>query len=364
MGTGGRRTGTTRTTEHEVHLLRLVAQRIAGPGLPGPTEVVRWLAAMQAQDLPGVLTSVALRTPSRSREVVIAACDDGEIVKSWPIRGTLHLVAAEDLPWLLRLLTPRALARAASHRQQLGLDGETIERARSLATGALAGGRRLRRDELVAAWQQGGVDTTGQRAYHLIGHLAQTGTLCFGPMKDGEQLIVRIDEWIRKPRQLDREEALGELAERYFRGHGPATLKDLVRWAGLTTADARAGLALARPRLASIQVDGVEHLLDPATPDLLAAHRSATRGVFLLPGFDELVLGYADRTATVPAEYADRIVPGGNGVFRPTVVADGVAVGTWRHAGRGDRRTIDAEPFDTFPARVAARIPTVYATLP
>jgi hypothetical protein len=352
------------TTADQISLLRLVAQRIAGPGLAGPTEAVRALAAMQAQDYPGVLTSVALRTASRSRKEVVTALDAGEVVKSWPMRGTLHLVTARDLPWMLRLLAPRVLAGAAARRARLDLDGATFERARSLATGALAGGGRLRRDDLMAVWQEGGVETAGQRGYHVLWHLAQTGTVCFGPVRDGEQSIVLVDEWITDQRRPDREEALGELAERYFRGHGPATVKDLVRWTGLTARDARTGLALARPRLARLDLDGVEYLLDPATPDLLAAHRSAAREVFLLPGFDELVLGYADRTATVPPAYADRIVPGGNGMFRPTVIAGGRAVGTWRHNGRGTKRTVTAEPFDTFPARVAQRIPAVYQALP
>jgi hypothetical protein len=350
--------------QREIALLRLAAQRLAGPGLANPAEVVGWLTAMQAQDFPGVLTSVALRTADRDRDAVVAALDAGQVVRSWPMRGTLHLVVAEDLPWLLGLLAGRMLAGAAKRRANLGLDADSIERARALAVAALAGGRRLGRDDLMAAWQRGGVATAGQRGYHLLWHLAQTGTVCFGPVRDGEQLIVLLDEWITDPRRPDREEALGELAERYFRGHGPATVKDFIRWTGLTAADVRAGLALARPRLASVDVDGVEYLLDPATPDLLTAHRGRAREVFLLPGFDELILGYADRSATVPPPYADRIVPGGNGVFRPTVVAGGRAVGTWRHHGRGGRRTVAAEPFETFTARVGGRIPRVYAALP
>ncbi|HEY8453372.1 MAG: winged helix DNA-binding domain-containing protein [Micromonosporaceae bacterium] len=358
----GSRTGGGGTTE--IGLLRIVAQRLAGPRFDTPAGAVRWLTAMQAQDFPGVLTSVALRTAARDRAAVVAALDAGEIVRSWPMRGTLHLVPAEDLVWLLRLLTPRALAKAATRRANLGLDEATIERARALAVDALAGGGRLSRDELMAVWQDGGVDTTGQRGYHLLGHLAQSGTLCLGPVKDGEQLIVRIDEWIPHPRLPEREEALGELAERYFRSHGPATLKDFLRWTGLTATEARVGIAVARPRLATIEVDGVEHLLDPGTPDLLAAHRTEAEEVLLLPGFDELILGYADRTATVPAEYAGRIVPGGNGMFRPTVIAGGRAVGTWRHRGTGARRRIDAEPFDTFPAPLTTRIEEAYAALP
>ncbi|WP_418608255.1 DNA glycosylase AlkZ-like family protein [Georgenia sp. SUBG003] len=114
---------------------------------------------------------------------------------------------------------------------------------------------------------------------------------------------------------------------RYFRGHGPATLKDFAWWTKLTVA-ARAGLGLARPHLESVEVDGVEHLMDPATPDLLAEHRRAARGVHLLPAFDEMILGYRDRSATLPPEHADRIVPGGNGIFRPT---------WWPTAGRSAR---------------------------
>lgn len=352
------------TTAHDIALLRLAAQRVAGPGTAGATETVRWLTAMQAQDHRGVLTSVALRTASGSRAGVEAALDAGEVVKAWPLRGTLHLVAAEDLAWLLELTAARVLAGAAARRAQLGLDPLTLERARDLAVDALAGGRRLRRDDLLAVWDESGLSTTGQRGYHMLWNLAQAGTLCFGPTRDGDHLIVLADKWIPNPRRLEREEALGELAERFFRSHGPATVKDLSRWAGLVMADVRTGLALARPRLARIEVDGVEHFLDPRTPDLLDAHRDRARGAFLLPGFDEFIIGYGDRTAAVPAAYADRIIPGGNGVFQPTVVSDGQVVGTWKHSGRGARRTVSAAPFTSFSPEVADAIPRVYADLP
>jgi hypothetical protein len=229
--------------------------------------------------------------------------------------------------------------------------------------GALSGGRALRRGALLAAIADGGAPTAGQRGYHLLWYLAQTGTLCMGPTDGTEQLFVLLDEWVRAPRRLEREEALGELALRYFRSHGPATLKDLVRWAGCTVRDARAGLALALPSLACIEVDGVEHYLAPETPDRLAACRTEARGVFLLPGFDEFVLGYGDRTAVLDPEFADRIVPGGNGMFRPTVVSDGRIVGTWRYTGSGGRRTVTAEPFTTFSDDVAAAIATRGAAL-
>ncbi|MGW0432871.1 winged helix DNA-binding domain-containing protein [Micromonospora sp. NPDC003197] len=349
---------------NEVALLRLVAQRIAGPGLASVSEVVRWMTALQAQDFPGVLTSIALRTVANSRAAVEAAFTAGEIVKSWPMRGTLHVVPAEDLPWLLELLTPRVIAGAAARRAQLDLDTAVFERARELAGDALTGGRQLRRDDLLAVWRAGGLVTDGQRGYHMLWHLAQTGTLCFGPIADGEQMIVLVDEWIPQPRHPERDEALGELARRYFQSHGPATAKDFARWANLVAVDVRTGLALAAPHLDRLSVDGVDYFLDPGTRDRLAAARSEASGVFLLPGFDEFILGYLDRSAMLRPEYASQIVPGGNGMFRPTVIDDGQVVGTWKHAGRGAKRTLTASPFEAFSDELAEAIQQRYVGLP
>ncbi len=351
------------TTAADLPLLRLVAQGIAGPRDAAPAEAVRRLTAVQGQDLPGALTSVRLRIPGAKRGDVEAALDAGDVVRSWPMRGTLHLVAAEDLHWLLDVAGSRQLAGAAKRRERLGLTGSDTERARDLAVAALTGGRRMRRQELLDTLSDGGVDTGGQRGYHLLWYLAQTGTLCLGPTEAGEQLFVLLDEWVPAPRRLDREQALAELAFRYFAGHGPATVADLARWTGLTARDVRAGLAQVRSRLEAVEVDGVEHFLDPAVPDRLAACRDEARGVFLLPGFDEFVLGYGDRSAVLDPAFADRIVPGNNGMFRPTVVSDGRIVGTWQMAGRGANRRVVATPFTSFTPRQTAVIERAAAAL-
>ncbi|SDY52414.1 Winged helix DNA-binding domain-containing protein [Modestobacter sp. DSM 44400] len=352
------------TSRAEVALLRLVAQRLAGPRPATAGEAVRWLTAVQGQDLPGALTSVALRTVDGTRAGVTAALDRGKVVRSWPMRGTLHLVPAEDLGWMLAVLGPRVLAGAAGRRAALGLTDDDVEHALEVAVAALAGSRRLTRADLLAALAGAGIDTTGQRGYHLLWYLAQTGTLCLGPTAGAEQLFVLLDEWVPAPRRLDREEALGELALRFYRSHGPATVKDLVRWAGVLVRDVRAGLAVAAPRLERLDVDGTEHWMDPATPDRLAECRAEAREVLLLPGFDELVLGYADRSCTVPPAFADRIVPGNNGMFRATVVSEGRVVAVWRRAGRPVAPTIAVEPFTGLAPDVAAAVRQRFAVLP
>ncbi len=352
------------TSSREIGLLRLAALGLVGPGGRSAAEAVARLGAVQAQDYPGALTSVALRTADRSRASVERALDAGEVVRSWPMRGTLHLVASDDLHWFLELLGPRVLAGVAKRWANLGLDEAQAERARELASSALEGGGRATRADLLEAIAAG-VDTTGQRGYHLLWYLSQTGTLCLGPTDGaGEQLFVLREEWLGPRTPLDRDEALAELALRYFTGHGPATVPDLVRWAGSTARDVRAGLAAVRDRLEAMTVAGTEYYLDPSTPERLAAARDEAEGVLVLPGFDEFVLGYGDRSAVLPAEHADRLAPGRNGVFRPTVVHRGRIVATWRWAGRGAARTAVAEPFTDLPDDIAETVPVLASRLP
>jgi hypothetical protein len=351
-------------SRHDLALLRLVAQRICAPDFDAAHDVVRWLTATQGQDLAGAITAIAIRATKADRAGVEADFDAGRIVRSWPMRGTLHVVAAEDLGWLLSLTSPRTLTSVAARQEQLGLDAGTLGKVESLVVAALRGGNQLSRAGVLAVLDAGGVESTAGRGYHMQFHLAQLGIVCFGPMSGSEQQVVLVDEWIPKPRVLDRDEALAELAIRYFRSHGPATVKDFSRWTNLIAADVKIGVAAARDQLERIEVDGAEYLMDPSTPDRRQSCGADVAGVFLLPGFDEFVLGYGDRSAILDPGFADRIVPGANGVFRPTVVSDGRIVGTWTHAGRGAKRTLAVTPFTAFTKKVESATAKAYQRLP
>lgn len=355
--------GRARTSD--VGLLRLIAQRIAGPGFTGAADTVRWMTAIQGQDYAGAVLSVALRTASRDRKAVHAALDSGAVVRSWTMRGTLHFVPAEDLSWMTALTSERLIARAVKLRAHLGIDAKTIERAREVAIENLSGQRRLTRPELLAHWEKAGFADVKQQAYLLIWHLAQTGTLCLGPTSPaGEQHFVLVDDWIGKPRRLEHDEALGDWALRYFRSHGPATLKDFASWTKLTAKDVKVGLEIATPSLERREVDGVEYYLDPQTAHILDTYRKAASGVFLLPGFDEYLLGYQDRSVVLDPEFAQHIVPGSNGVFQPTVIENGSVVGTWKRTGNGANSSIAANPFTVFTRAAADAVPRLFSALP
>jgi hypothetical protein len=323
---------------------RLAAQRLIGSTFKTPLEVARWMLAVQAQDLPAAKWALGMRAPGTTLADVDAALTSGAIVRSWPMRGTLHLTPAEDLKWMLALATPRILAGAAKRRQALALDDKTLSKTREVAHRVLSGKKQLTRAALLEAFNAAKLNAEPHRGYHMLWYLAQTGSICLGPAEGKDQSYVLCDEWITTSRALEREEALGELAQRYFLSHGPATINDLARWAKLTMPDARIGLALAKPALA--HDDG--YYFDEATLAIATA-----TPVLALPAFDELILGYEDRTCTLAARHADRIVPGGNGIFLSTIVVNGEAVGTWARTQKAKELVVEARPFDKLTAAAA-----------
>jgi hypothetical protein len=308
-------------------------------------DVVEWFGAMQGQDFASVTWSLGLRTGS-TRDEVASAFESGQILRTWPMRGTLHVVPGRDARWMLQHLGARALRGAQARRQFLGLAEEDADRAAAVLREALVGGLAMTRAECVAVLEAAGIPSAGQRAYHLLWYASQKGVTCVGPQRGKEQTFVLLDDFTPPGPALDRPSALAVIAERFVRSHAPVSAHDLARWADITVADARSGLAAAAgvvPRT----IDGrdlfvTEALLDAGT---LEAEPTEPLPARALPGFDELVLGYRDRTAQLGAAHERLVVPGGNGVFSNTLVVDGRVVGTWKR--RELARTVDvvASPF-------------------
>lgn len=297
---------------------------------------------MQAQDFAGAKWSIGLRLPRATDAAIEQALADGSIVRSWPMRGTLHLVAPEDLRWMLMVTTPRLLAGVTRRQAALQLTQSQLDRARAAAVAELTGGRALTREDLHGVFATAGIAPEGQRGYHVLWYLSQTGTLCFGPTRNKQQTFVLLDEWVAAAPSYPRDEALGQFARRYFTSHGPATVHDLAWWASLTVTEARRGVAVARKALAELELDGTTYYLAPQT---LAIPAAPPTGTYALPGFDEYMLGYKDRSAALAPEHAAAIVPGSNGVFMPTMVVDGMVAGTWKRTLKSRDIVVEPQPF-------------------
>lgn len=303
---------------------RFNSHHLAGVGFRQPEEVVRWMGMIQAQDYLAALWAVGVRMEEASEAAVEQALVERRLVRTWPARGTLHLAAAEDVRWLLALLTPRAIAAAAGRHRQLGLEEADFNRARDLLLAALQGGRQLRREALYGVLEAGGIATAGQRGIHVLGRLAQEGLLCFGVREGKQQRFVLLDEWLPPTPTRPRDEALAELSRRYFSSHGPAALADFSWWAGLTLAEARAGVESARSHLLSEVIGGQTTWRSASAPP-----PAALLPPVLLPAFDEYLVGYKNRDAVLDPAFVKAINAGG-GLLNPAIVIDGQVVGVWK----------------------------------
>ncbi len=353
-------------TSTDIASQRLVNQSIEGKKFEKPEEVVRWLGAVQAQDYRQSLWAIGLRLRPATVADIEQAILDAKIIRTWPMRGTLHFVPPEDARWMLKLSASRMLARDGRRLEQLGLDEGTMERSRGLFYEALKGNRRLSRPEMMTVLEEAGITTGNQRGYHILWYVAQSGLICLGPVQDKQQTFVLLDEWVPDSRELSREESLAELARRYFASHGPATVHDFAWWAGLTLTEARSGLEAAMPGLISEKIDGKEYWMTSDTPGHIAYDKSR---VHLLPAFDEYLLGYKDRSAVLTVEDAPRVVPGKNGVFLPTIVVGGRVVGTWKRKLNKNSIDMTLSPFTHLGdsearATEAARSYSAFAGLP
>ncbi len=332
------------TTSLPIGDLRLVSQRISDPVAISAGELVAALGAVQAQDYRAALWAIGLRLRDFTEAQVERALAGHTIVRTWPLRGTLHFVAAADVRWMLALLAPRTMAAASGRHRQLGLGSDDFARSREILAGVLRGDRRMSRGEVLGALEEGGVSAAGQRGIHILARLCQEGLLCLGPLHGRQQAFVLLEEWVPPGRVLDRDEALAELAGRYFAGHGPATLQDFVWWTGLKVADARAALEMAATSLASVTQDGTVYWMSREVLATGVPLRARSR-VALLPAFDEYLLGYRDRSAVLARAAGAKLAPFANGRFHPIIVVGGRVAGTWRRVVDKGTVRVEASPF-------------------
>jgi hypothetical protein len=317
-----------------------------------PVEVVRHLLGVQAQVLSAAGLALGARTDGLTSESVERArLEERSIVLAWMMRGTLHLVAAEDYAWLQPLVVEPRIANSQRRLRELGLAADQVTRAtraieRMLERdGPLGRGQimeRLRRQRVPAQVPAVGV--------HLLWLAESTGRVCHGPVRDRERCFVLVRDWIGNPTPMDRDAALAELAARYLAAHGPASPADLASWSGLRARDAGRAWRAVEDRLVEVRAPGTTlwalgSLREEAPP----------RTVRLLPNFDEYLLGWKDRAFVAEPEQWKRVNKGG-GWLHPVVLVDGRAVGTWKGERTPRRFSARVSPFGSLSARVRTQV--------
>jgi hypothetical protein len=305
------------------HAERLSNQALTD-ALPDPVAVAERLLAIQGQDPRGARLAVRARTRGLTvADVDRALTEDRTLLITWLNRGTLHLVRSEDYPWLQALTTPPLFTANATRLRQEGVDAGEAERAVAMIERALADRGPMTRLELRDLLEEGGVRTAGQALVHLVMRACLEGVAVRGPMVGKQHAYVLVRDWIGKPKPVDREAALAELARRYLAGHAPASDRDLARWAGLPLRDARAAFGAIGSEIEEAGEGSVR--LRGRAPDSARMPRPR-----LLGAFDPTLLGWTSREEIV-GEEESTIVSGG--IFRPFALVGGHAVATWKWAG-------------------------------
>jgi hypothetical protein len=328
-------------TDDEIRRRRTAAQHLHRPKRRSAVDLVRHLTGIQAQSLPAARLAFPARTDGLTAERVDRArLRDRSIVHTWAMRGTLFLIAAEDFAWLMPLVVEPRIRHAFLRLEQEGVPPDQPATAVRLIRRMLGREGPLTRREIAERLRSGGIRTQGQAVVHLLWLASAEGLICRGPERGPHHSFVLVRDWIGEPEPMDRDMALGELAVRFLKAHGPAAPTDLAAWSGVRAGDARRAWAGIDDRLVEVAT---------ARGALWSLRRSATEAppgiVRLIPWWDEYLLGWKDRELVAPPHQWRMINRDAGGWLNPTILVDGRAVGMWNPTPRPKALHVEVQPF-------------------
>lgn len=310
-------------TLNDIARMRLANQQLAAGSFDRPEQLVAYMGAMQAQDYPMAKWAIGVRMPGHTDAAVEQAIDAGLIIRTHVMRPTWHLVAASDARWMMDLTGPRIRNMLNANNQRLGLTEAVLARCNKIIEALLADGAHLTRKEIMEVLNQHKIATDDLRSSHIMYRAEVDGIVCSGRRKGKENTYAHFDQRLPHSAYQDRIDAVGELMKRYVASHGPVTLADFVWWSGLTMNDAKAGIEINRHLFQSEKVEGQTYWFAPM------AYARSKSSLLLLPAFDEYLVSYKDREASLPRQHFSSAITK-NGIFSPVIVAGGKVIGTWK----------------------------------
>ena len=299
--------------------IRLQNQQLLNPLFCQPKELVSWLGAMQAQNYSMVKWAVGMRLKSATIQTVEEALRKGEILRTHVMRPTWHLVAAEDIRWMLKLSARRIKSANDSFAKgyDLEITDELYAKSYNLLEKILCGNKSLTKQEIAEHFCCSGilVEADNHRMTRFMVRAEQEGIVCSGEDKGGKYTYALLEERVPPVPEITKDEALARLARSYFRSHAPAVLQDFIWWSGLPVSEAKQAIYLIESELTAEQWNGQTWYVHEA-----CRTRGKVSGrLHLLPSYDEYLLGYKDRTDVLPKEHYPKAFTN-NGLFYPVIL--------------------------------------------
>ncbi len=325
----------------DISMLRFGNQHIAGSKFTSPREIAGWMGALQAQDFRMSKWAFGIRLKNSTEAAIDMAIDSGEIIRTHLLRPTWHFVSSNDVYWILELTAAQIRASVRFRDKQLGLTDAIFRKSNSIIEKSLRDGNHLSREDLISILRECKIDVGENRASHLFLRAEMDGIICSGRLINSRPAYTLLSEWVKKTKTLSRDEALKELAGRYFSSRGPASLQDFKWWSGLSLNDSKKALDYNRPDLNSETSGDQTYWFN----NTYANRTSISDKVYLLPAYDEFLISYRDRRASLPFTNQKGIVSN-NGIFYPTIVLNGQVIGTWKHIAKNDRVIVEIKFFD------------------
>jgi len=324
----------------DIATTRLNNQQIATSTFKSAKELVAFMGAMQAQDYAMAKWALGVRLPKATDKQIQEAVDKGEILRTHVMRPTWHFVAADDISWMLELTAPRIRPLLKARQAELGLSETIVTKSFSVMEKVMTGDNHITREQLHTELGKVKIPTDENRLSHLMIAAELNGLVCSGAAQGNRQTYALLEERVKKKKKFTKEEALAELAKRYFLSHGPATIVDFAWWSGLAITDARKGLELVKSNFYSETIDSETYWFS----DTIKSTKKNKQQVYLLPAFDEFLISYKKRTASLPAEHHVKAVSF-NGIFYPTIVINGKVTGLWKRTIKKDKVLIETSFF-------------------
>jgi hypothetical protein len=322
--------------------LRLANQNIRERHFNDTKKLVAHMGALQAQDFPMSRWAIGLRVPDVTDMDVEMSLRSGDLVRTHIMRPTWHIVAGQDVRWIMALTSKNIKAAFAPHNKAHNIDPSMYTRANDLIIKALESDNHLTRAEVVAFLEQNGLQSASSIDSLLMMNAEIEALICNGIPRGKEQTYALLDEKVpEKGPVYSREEALCELAKRYFTSHAPATLADFHWWSGLSMPDARMGLESIKSGLKRFDVEGKTYFVQE---ELLDA--KSDESLFLLPAFDEYCVSYKDRSAVFAPEWHGQAITN-NGIFKPIIVVNGRVEGIWKRTMQKNKVIVEMTFFST-----------------
>jgi hypothetical protein len=313
------------TKYNQISKIRLVSQKITSSEFKTAPEIVSWMGAMQAQDYAMAKWAIGARLSESTEKKVEYSISKGEILRIHVLRPTWHFVSADDIHWILQLSAPKIKSSLTTRHKQLELTESVISKTNSIIEKRLSEKICLTRDELADEFHKAGIRTDENRLSHILFRSELDGIVCSGPIKENKLTYALLN--VRVPHKKDfwRDESLRELAKRYFNSRYPATLEDFIWWSNLSVKDARKASDLIKSDFTSVTIASKKYLI----PNSFSETELAKASVRLLPAYDELLIGYSDRSSSL-SEVNNKKAVSKNGIFYPTIVVNEQIAGTWK----------------------------------